>query len=212
MLRNLPPRHSRRNKSHNPNAHAANILDDVRPDKSIARRINLLQIRRQPRKIRFPFRLPHFRQPKIKFMIPHSHSVVMHLIKSRNRRILRLQILHRKVISQRRPLRSVAAIQQKQFRRLRPLLFHQSSNLRQRKIRSLIRVVVNRLNMPMNIGGRKQSDRLPRSPRSRRRLRNFLRPDGMTSTKQPKRKSNACEDPRASVTNIPNSHSTLERT
>ena len=167
MIRDFPSRHARRDEADNSHAHSIHIANHIRRNVRHASRVDLLQIRRQPRKMRFALRLPHRIEAEIEFVIADGHRIVVHCIERGDRRVRLRRVLLREIVDERRPLRRISAIEQQRMRRLRALLLHERRHFCQSVRHRFIGVIIPGSEMAMRIRCAQQRDCHRRRPRVR---------------------------------------------
>ena len=118
----------------------------------------MLEVRGQNRKVRFSLGLPQNIQAEIKFVIAHGGRVVAERIHQQDHRVRHGGVFRRIVISEWCALNRVAGIEQQHIRALRAHLMYQRGNFREAQIRLLVRVVIDRLNVSVEIGGAEQRE------------------------------------------------------
>ena len=159
MVGYFPVGNSWRHESHDADAHALHGFDDVGREVRNSRRIGLLDIRGEPWKLRFTFRLPHHFLAEIKLVVADGHRVVVQQIERGNHRIRPRGVFFGEEISEGRALDGVSAIEQQGVGIFGARLLDERRNFGEAAVLRLIAVIVPRNEAAVRVCGIEKGDR-----------------------------------------------------
>src|SRR2546426_7648644 len=194
----LPPRHSRRDETHDAYAHTGEALDDVGAEICDTLFGLHADVGGEYRKASFPLSSPEGCETKVEVGIAHRHGVVAERIHRRDHGVGLARVLASEIVGQRCALRGIAGVEQEHVGLLGADAADQRGDFRQATVGRLVCIVVPRLQVTVQVGGTKQGQANFGS-RARSGVQGWRRRRKAKQAKQAE-KAAARQEPRGSLT------------
>lgn len=157
----LPHWHPRSRQPENAHSHTPHFADRIR--REIIRSIALASdVGREPGKTSLTPCLVNHLETEIEFVIPHCHGVIAHVAHDQHHGIGPCSRSRVMIIDERRALNAIAVVDEECIGLLSTNPFDDGEDLGQATIGRPISVIVDRIDVPMNVGRTEKRDRGPR--------------------------------------------------